>query len=422
MSSERELHKEEVPQRQQQQQQQQQQNEIELLRQHLGNLYTKIIEAAQNAQNKFPLQNPENKCSRDNLLCYLALREHDLSDLQLRLAEQGLSSLGRLEGQVMVTLEKVMRHLGISAYNITTSLCKTNTTDARSYLEKRSQLLLGRPRQGRNTRIMVTLDSSNIHQPELLEQLLRSGMDIARINCAHDTKKEWRMLIEAIRHAEQRLIQRGLGVGRRCRIMMDLAGPKIRTGSMETEVRQLKISVPKDSVGKPIRMLEGYLDSEAIQTELISLVGIRPGFVISIPPKQQQQPPPILGTLKLGEKITFKDGRDRLRTLIVLERISPTRVRVGLDRTAYLREAIELHSEVNGSSFTVGPIKPQPIDLQVKAGDILRLYRNSGILGHKPTDDGKPAGISCTLPEVLEQVQPGHRVFIDDGKIGAIVP
>src|SRR6266496_5460712 len=105
MSSERELHKEEVPQRQQQQQQQ---NEIELLRQHLGNLYTKIIEAAQNAQNKFPLQNPENKCSRDNLLCYLALREHDLSDLQLRLAEQGLSSLGRLEGQVMVTLEKVM--------------------------------------------------------------------------------------------------------------------------------------------------------------------------------------------------------------------------------------------------------------------------------------------------------------------------
>jgi hypothetical protein len=66
------------------------------------------------------------------LLCYLALREHDLSDLQLRLAEKGLSSLGRLEGQVMVTLEKVMRHLGVSVYNNTTSLCKPNTTDALS--------------------------------------------------------------------------------------------------------------------------------------------------------------------------------------------------------------------------------------------------------------------------------------------------
>ena len=72
---------------------------------------------------------------------------------------------------------------------------------------------------------MVTLDSYNIHQPELLEQLLRSGMDIARINCAHDSKKEWKMLIEAIHYAEERLVRRGQGIGRRCRIMMDLAGP-----------------------------------------------------------------------------------------------------------------------------------------------------------------------------------------------------
>lgn len=72
-----------------------------------------------------------------------------------------------------------------------------------------------RPREGRRTRIMVTLDSSNIHQPELLEQLLREGMDIARINCADDSKKEWKMLIDAIRNAEERLIQRGQGIGRR---------------------------------------------------------------------------------------------------------------------------------------------------------------------------------------------------------------
>ena len=86
-------------------------------------------------------------------------------------------------------------------------LCKSTATDAKLSLAKRSQLLLGRPREGRKTRIMVTLDSYNIHQPELLEQLLRSGMDIARINCAHDSKKEWKMLIEAIRYAEQRLIR-----------------------------------------------------------------------------------------------------------------------------------------------------------------------------------------------------------------------
>ena len=58
--------------------------------------------------------------------------------------------------------------------------------------------------------------------------------------------------------------------------------------------------------------------------------------------------------------------------------------------------------------------------MQVIPGEVLRLYKHNGIVGHKATED-KPAGITCTLPEVLQRVQPKHRVFIDDGKIGAIV-
>ena len=158
----------------------------------------------------------EYECSRDNLLSYIALREHDLSNLELKSAEEGLSSLGRLESQVVVSIEKVIRNLGLPLHE-TACLCKPTFTDARLSLAKRSQLLLGRTREGRKTRIMVTLDSSNTHQPELLEQLLRSGMDIARINCAHDSRKEWKMLIDAIRNAEERLIQRRQGIGRRCR-------------------------------------------------------------------------------------------------------------------------------------------------------------------------------------------------------------
>ena len=390
--------------------------DIESVRQSLNTFYTNTIKKTQNAQNKYPLKNHENECSRDNLLCYLALRENDLSYLQLELAEQGLSSLGRLESEVIVSIEKVMKNLGLAPYE-THNLCKPTYTDARTWLAKRSEQLLGRPREGRKTRIMVTLDSSNIHQPELLEQLLRSGMDIARINCAHDSKKEWKMLIESIRHAEERLIQRGQGIGRRCRIMMDLAGPKIRIGPMGTEVRPLKISVPKDSQGKPLRLMEGFLDAEANETDShVKLVGVPPSFVISIPKEQSSN----LGSLRVGEKINFKDSRDRFRRMIVLERTSPTRVRVGLDRTIYLREGLELHAETSRSSFSVGPIKPQYVDLQVKAGDILRLYRNKDIRGHKAGAD-KPAGISCTVPEIIHHVKTGDRVFIDDGKIGAIV-
>jgi pyruvate kinase len=156
------------------------------------------------------------------------------------------------------------------------------------------------------------------------------------------------MLIDAIRHAEERLIQRRQRIGRRCRIIMDLAGPKIRTGPMETEVRPLEISVPKDSQGKPIRFMEGFLDSEVDQTQRVeNLIGVPPTFVISIPQKQSRE----LATLKLGEKISFKDSRDRFRTVIVLEIVSPTRIRVGLERTIYLKEGLELHSHLSGYSL-----------------------------------------------------------------------
>jgi pyruvate kinase len=61
----------------------------------LCNLYNEIIESTQTTRDQFPVTiNIENEKSRDNLLCYLTLRKHNLENLQMRLAEQGLSSLG----------------------------------------------------------------------------------------------------------------------------------------------------------------------------------------------------------------------------------------------------------------------------------------------------------------------------------------
>jgi pyruvate kinase len=93
--------------------------------------------------------------------------------------------------------------------------------------------------------------------------------------------------------------------------------------------------------------VEGFLDSESNQTErVVNLIGVPPTFVIAIPNEQSDG----LATLKLGEKINFKDSRDRLRTMIVLERIAPTNVRVGLERTVYLKEGLKLQAEISGSS------------------------------------------------------------------------
>jgi pyruvate kinase len=426
--------------------------EFEILGRQLNEIYINTIEDAQKAQSKFQfkINETENICSRDNLLCYLALRKYDLSHLQVRLAEQGLSSLEMLESHVLVSIERVLKHFGIVPSTNTNILCRINSQMGSSILAKRSELLFGSAGKGgrriRRTHIMVTLDSSDIFQYELIEQLLENGLDIARINCAHNTKREWKLLIESIRSAEERLVQRISsssnrggegGTGRKCIILMDLAGPKIRTGPMELKVRPLKISVPKDMHGRPVRFVEGFLDSEASHTELLVNLEGAPSssFVIAISKIHQGG----LGSLKIGQKITFRDARDdeRLRTMTVLERISPTKVRIGLEHTAYLKEGIKLECQTNNiddaggggkCSFTVGPIKAQPIAIEVQAGNTLLLYKDNTRLGHSgaTSDDGggggnRPAGISCSHPDVIDQVMVGHRVFIDDGKIEAIV-
>lgn len=381
------------------------------LAERLNILSAEIIERSSQAVSEFDLHDVDSRCSRDNLLAYLALRDHDLQDLQLELAEIGLSSLGRLESNVLTSLQRVMEHVGGTFPP--TSLALPDSAKAQSLLAQRSRALLGRPRAGRGTRIMVTLDAGVMRQSHLLEQLLLAGMDIARINCAHDASADWAQIIDAIRQAENRLTQRGQGVGRRCRILMDLAGPKVRTGSLELENRPLKLSVPKDSEGRPSRLLEGYLDGDADQSEWVRTPGLLPHFVIALPGQKG------LAQLQVGETLRFEDARQRARTLYVLERLGPSRVRVGLDGTAYLHEGATIRSE-QGVELSVGRLTPQPVDLRVQAGDALRLYRNAERPGHRQRQ-GEPASIGCTLPEALRAVEVGHRIYIDDGKISASV-
>ncbi|MET0514996.1 MAG: pyruvate kinase [Nitrospiraceae bacterium] len=388
-----------------------QKTEFDSLKEKLTRLFLTIQRKAAQGRTRYHFSSPDAQCSCDNLLAYLALREHDLQDLQLELAECGLSSLGRLEGSVLHSLRMVLQHLGVAAEG--DHMMVPEFEQARSLLARRSTLLLGRPRPQHQTRIMVTLEPDLIRRPDLIEQLLLQGMDIARVNCAHDTSQEWGMLIQAVRDAEERLASRRQSVGRRCRIFMDLAGPKVRTGPLTPMTRPLKLAVEKDAYGRPSRILEGFLDVEATHTRRISLPAVPRTFVIALPGQGS------LATLALGEELRFTDTRGRLRTFHVLERVSPTKIRVGLERTAYVEEGTELLTAA-GTSFRIGPIMPQPADIRVQAGDRIYLYRDPTRLGHGASE-GRSAGIGCTLPAVLEMVKPGHRICIDDGKITTVV-
>jgi pyruvate kinase len=410
---------------------------------HLGNnlydIYKQVIQEVEKVRDNFKIGGElfENERSRDNLLCYLALRKNNLEHIQIGLAENGLSSLGRLEDNVLISLEQVLKHFGYSA-SMDSTIKRITYDDAKYFLSYRSKSLLGRSREERTTRIMVTLDIDTAHQPQLLEDLLKNGMDIARINCAYYTTIEWKMIIDAVRNAEKRLIERGQDIGRKCRIVMDLGGPKIRINNMSLESRPLKIAVPKDIHGRPRRLVEGLLDGDAKYTEKTNLTGVHSSFVISISKRKEE-----LCNVKVGEKLSFIDFRGRLRSMKVLERINEGLVRVGIDKTVYIQDGITLYhdekdcniisatretdilnrddqnTKANQNGIVIGPIRPYPINIEVKAGDKLLLYRKS-INGHSSTAD-KPAGISCSMPEILNRVQLGHRILIDDGKIESIV-
>jgi pyruvate kinase len=73
----------------------------------------------------------------------------------------------------------------------------------------------------------------------LVHNLILQGMDCVRINCAHDDAPAWLRMIEHLRQAEQSL-------GRSCRVVMDLAGPKLRTGPLEPGPEFTRIAMITD--------------------------------------------------------------------------------------------------------------------------------------------------------------------------------
>ncbi|HUP18786.1 MAG TPA: pyruvate kinase, partial [Gemmatimonadota bacterium] len=75
------------------------------------------------------------------------------------------------------------------------------------------------------TRIVCTLGPSS-EDPEVLEALLRAGMDCARLNFSHGNYEEYARTIALVRETAER-------VGRPCAIMQDLQGPKIRVGRID---------------------------------------------------------------------------------------------------------------------------------------------------------------------------------------------
>jgi len=93
---------------------------------------------------------------------------------------------------------------------------------------------------------MVSLPSEAATDAQLVQNLVEAGMDLMRINCAHDGPVEWAAIVDNLGRAEQTL-------GWSCRVAMDLAGPKSRTGALRASGRVQRLARQRDCVGRLAR-------------------------------------------------------------------------------------------------------------------------------------------------------------------------
>lgn len=163
---------------------------------------------------------PLQRQSATNLLHYLALRREDLRDFQDELHNAGLSSLASSESHALRQVQEVLARMGARVAPKDLSPCDYPT--AFHNLTHRTSALFGPKVNPNIPHLMVTFDSGMADDYTGVKALVQAGMNVARINCAHDAPGAWAAMVENVRKAS-------MATGNPCKIYMDLAGPKIRT-------------------------------------------------------------------------------------------------------------------------------------------------------------------------------------------------
>jgi pyruvate kinase len=224
-----------------------------------------------------------NNRAMANLAHYLALRHHDIRPLQRRLMWHGLSSLGRLESRVLPTLDAVLTAL--AAITGRPSPFEAPSRKAfyagEAHLIEATDVLFGPPPSHRRTRIMVTLPTEAAGEAKFVADLARDGMDVARINCAHDDSAAWRAMAANVRAA-------GDVVGRRLPVLMDIAGPKIRTEAVLGPDK-----MPRLHIGDAFRLVAAGPPRTTHEVPYSAAVSL----------------PEMVNRLTVGDRVRYDDGK-----------------------------------------------------------------------------------------------------------------
>ena len=384
------------------------------LKDQLDIIRDEMLELETNAlAGQFELHESQTESAR-NLLHYLSLRRRDLRPLQDQLAVQGLSSLGRAESHVKAsvdTIDDVLHRLIDNHHEQQNSDGTLNFQEGLELLDCHTERLLGPKPPNRSVRIMVTMPAEAAEDYDFVRTMCLNGMDCMRINCAYDDTSVWSKLIVHARRASKE-------TGRTCRVLMDLAGPKLRTGEINRGPEVIK--------WHPHRNVYGGLKSPA-------KIWLMPAKGASLPPEPADACLPVTGRgldlLKPGDVLKFFDARGASRSLKV---VTPVNGHWWAEstQTSYIQSGTALHLSRRGLPLKtfpqrIGQLPPVEQYITLKKGDLLILTRapipgEAGVCNHNGRLI-KPPHISLSLPQIFDDVCEGESIWFDDGAIGGVI-
>jgi pyruvate kinase len=384
--------------------------EIQSIISRLQPIRLEVLQAEQHFRTELDHVYSGNLQSARNLVHYLSLRRHDIRELQEDLGRLALTSLGRLESHVIATLDALMALLyklaGKDWHERAIEETFAEFDSGSLLLEKHTVESLGEAPTDRNVRIMVTMPSEAADDPILVRNFLNRGMNIMRINCAHDSAAKWLRMVENLRAAQKE-------TGKACKIAFDLAGPKLRTGPVSPSPGIIRWKPVRNELGQVTRSAYIAFCSENYSSE---------DETIAIPVKGS-----IFRHAQAGCTIEVTDTRGRVRSLLVVE-VDRSSCVCTNDRTGYVIHGTKLRL-FRGKELLyedeVGVLPEVEYALSLSTGDDLLLTPVE--VPGKPAEyeedeiDYQPAQIGCSLSAVFNDAKPGERIFFDDGKIEGVI-
>jgi pyruvate kinase len=369
--------------------------ECERLIVRLERLRERMLNAAAAADPAVAAVHPVYTGSATNLLHYVEARRLDLRGLQEHLARLGLSSLGRAEAHVLANVHKVLGLLHLMAGRVWAAREASEPAGrrrAQRLLDRHTAALLGPEPAGRRVRVMVTLPREAAGDAALVRALVQAGMDVARINCAHDDAEAWAAMAAQVRQA-------AAAIGRPVRVLMELGGPKLRTTGLGPGPAVLHL--------RPERAPDGRVTAPARLTlaphARAGSLGVDPAW---------------FERARKGDTVHCVDARGHRRQARVARKTRRGLV-LETEQGLYLtpETLLTLRTDDGRFSTSVSGLCPLLARLRLQPGDRFELVGSTG----DPVSPGRWPRIACDCPEALRQVQPGEPVFFDDGHLATKV-